>query len=220
MTKITVKRSELSDSHAFRQIAAGRLFATPRPHDRPSPGDYDLNPGAPALTNAFKPAAVLIPIVSRDPLTVLLTLRTGELGQGPSSTHAGQIAFPGGKIETDDTDAQAAALREAHEEIGLDPQFVEPLGFTEAYRTGTGYVITPVVALVRPGFDLTPNPSEVAEAFEVPFAFLMDEANHRIDSFTWRGDERQFYAMPFEQRYIWGATAGIIKALHRRLFEA
>lgn len=220
MTKITVKRSELADSHAFRQIAAARLFATPPPHDRPSPGDYDLNPGTPALTNAFKPAAVLIPIVSRDPLTVLLTLRTGEMGQGPSSTHAGQIAFPGGKIETDDTDAQAAALREAHEEIGLDPQFVEPLGFTEAYRTGTGYVITPVVALVRPGFDLTPNPSEVAEVFEVPFAFLMDEANHRIDSFTWRGDERQFYAMPYEQRYIWGATAGILKALHRRLFQA
>jgi 8-oxo-dGTP pyrophosphatase MutT (NUDIX family) len=136
------------------------------------------------------------------------------------SAHAGQIAFPGGRIELSDAGPLAAALREAHEEIALEPAFVEPLGYLEPYRTGTGFCITPAVALIRPGFSLSPDPNEVADIFEVPLAFLMSEANHRIDSRIWRGAERRFYAMPYGERYIWGATAGIIRTLYRRLFRA
>jgi hypothetical protein len=98
--------------------------------------------------------------------------------------------------------------------------FVEPLGYLEPYRTGTGFVITPAVGLVRPEFALTPDPEEVADVFEVPLSFLMDDGNHRIDSRTFGGSERRFYAMPYEQHYIWGATAGIIRSLHRKLFPA
>jgi 8-oxo-dGTP pyrophosphatase MutT (NUDIX family) len=146
---------------------------------------------------------------------VLLTQRTESLPR-----HSGQIAFPGGRMEPTDRDPTATALREAQEEIGLDPEFVEPLGYLDAYRTGTGFRIIPVVALVREGFALQLDPREVADAFEVPLAFLMDEANHRTEVRTWRGAERRFYAMPFEQRYIWGATAGIMKNMHKRLFSA
>ena len=155
-----------------------------------------------------------MPVVARSPLTVLLTARTEHL---PS--HAGQIAFPGGKVETYDAGPLAAALREAREEIALDQAFIEPVGYPPPYRTGTGYIITPAVALVRPGFKLTPDPAEVADVFEVPFAFLMNEANHQIHSRPWRGAERRFYAMPYGERYIWGATAGIIRTLYRRLFS-
>lgn len=207
----------------LRKLAAARLLRTPAAVETAamSPSDYDLNPGMPQREpRELKPAAVLIPIIARSPLTVLLTLRTGEMGQGPSAAHAGQVAFPGGKIEATDADACAAALRETREEVGLAPHFVDPLGYVEPYRTGTGYIVTPVVGLVTPGFDLAPDPAEVADVFEVPLTFLMDDANHRIDSFQWRGAERSFYAMPYEQRYIWGATAGILKALHRRLFSA
>ena len=145
----------------------------------------------------------------------MLTQRTDSL-----SSHAGQIAFPGGKIEEADRDPIAAALREAQEEIGLDPGFVEPLGYLDAYRTGTGYRIFPVVALVRPGFELRLDAREVADAFEVPLSFLMDARNHQTHDRTLRGVTRRFYAMPFEERYIWGATAGIMKNMHQRLFPA
>jgi 8-oxo-dGTP pyrophosphatase MutT (NUDIX family) len=148
-------------------------------------------------------------------LTVLLTQRTEGLPR-----HAGQIAFPGGRMEPTDRDPTATALREANEEIGLDPSFVEPLGYLDPYRTGTGFRIFPVVGIVREGFALQLDAREVAEAFEVPLAFLMDETNHRTEVRTWRGAERRFYAMPFEQRYIWGATAGIMKNMHKRLFSA
>ena len=184
----------------------------------PAPSDFDLNPDAVAWLRDHpepRPAAVLVPVVARLPLTVLLTQRTDSL---PS--HAGQIAFPGGKIEADDRDAIAAALREAQEEIGLDPRLVEPLGYLDAYRTGTGYRILPVVALVKPGFKLKLDAREVADAFEVPLSFLMDERNHQTHVLSLRGIERRFYAMPFEERYIWGATAGIIKNMHQRLFPA
>ena len=181
------------------------------------PSDFDLNPELfPELaTHPLRPAAVLVPIVARASLTVLLTQRTDSL---PS--HAGQIAFPGGKMEAQDHDPIATALREAHEEIGLDPRFVEPLGYLDTYRTGTGYRIFPVVALVREGFALALDAREVADTFEVPLAFLMDEQNHATHTRPWRGAERRFYAMPFEQRYIWGATAGIMKNMHQRLFPA
>lgn len=185
-----------------------------------TPSDYDLNPdiapdrGSTRIAD-LKPAAVLVPIIARPEKTLLLTERTAHL-----AAHAGQIAFPGGKIETHDSGPLAAALREANEEIGLDTRFISPLGYLEPYRTGTGYLITPLVALVEPGFTLDPDPSEVAAVFEVPLPFLMDANNHRIDSRNWLGAERRFYAMPFEQHYIWGATAGIIRTLYRRLTTA
>ena len=127
--------------------------------------------------------------------------------------------FPAARSRTVDATPVDCALREAHEEIGLDAGFVEPLGYLDSYRTGTGFQISPVVALVRPGFTAMLDPREVVEVFEVPLAFLMDEANHQKDTRDWRGRERSFYAMPYEERYIWGATAGMLKNMHQRLFQ-
>ncbi len=207
--------SEL-DAVSFERLARAKLLSSPPLLNEPqSPGDDDLNPGLSRFASGLRHAAVLVPIIARTPLTVLLTARTDNL---PS--HAGQIAFPGGKVETYDAGPFAAALRETREEIDLDATFIEPLGYLSPYRTGTGYIITPSVALVRPGFKLTANPDEVADVFEVPFAFLMNEANHEVHSRIWSGTERRFYAMPFGERYIWGATAGIIRTLYRRLFSA
>ena len=156
---------------------------------------------------------MLVPIVLRPALTVLLTQRSQDM---PS--HPGQISFPGGKVEAGDSNALACALRESNEEIGLPPANVEPLGYLDSYRTGTGFQIVPVVALVRPGFPLSLDTREVAEVFEVPLRFLMDSANHRKDSREWRGRVRFSYAMPYEDRYIWGATAGMLKNMQQRLF--
>jgi len=210
------------DEDAFRVLAATQLLSAPVvapmpvTGPAPRPSDYDLNPSVrPADAPQLRPAAVLVPIVIGAPLNVLLTQRTTHL-----AAHAGQIAFPGGKIEPQDETPLAAALREAQEEIGLDPGFVEPLGYVEPYETSTGFLVTPVVAAVKPGFSLRPDPYEVADIFTVPLAFLLDEANHRIDARDWRGAKRHFYAIPHEGRYIWGATAGIIRALHRRLTAA
>jgi 8-oxo-dGTP pyrophosphatase MutT (NUDIX family) len=204
----------------FRRAAEAALsssapLADPDAPDAPS--DFDLSPElvTEVARAPLAPAAVLIPIVLRSELTVLLTQRTDALPR-----HAGQIAFPGGRMEPTDRDPIATALREAQEEIGLDPSFVEPLGYLDAYRTGTGFRIFPVVSFVQEGFTLKLDEREVADAFEVPLAFLMDEDNHRIEARSWRGTERRFYAMPFEQRYIWGATAGIMKNMHKRLFSA
>ena len=144
---------------------------------------------------------------------MLLTQRASHL-----RAHSGQIAFPGGKIDPGETPL-AAALREAGEEIGLDPRYVEPLGWLDPYLTGTGFRIAPLVALVDPAFTLAINPLEVDEAFETPFAFLMDPANHRLDEREWQGRVRKFYAMPHQRRYIWGATAGILRNLYERLFS-
>ncbi|WP_045836934.1 CoA pyrophosphatase [Hyphomicrobium sp. 99] len=203
------------DAAAFEVLARSRLLPNPPLLNEPhSPGDDDLNPGSERIPAGLRHAAVLVPIIAHSPLTVLLTTRTDHL---PS--HAGQIAFPGGKVETHDAGPLAAALRETREEIALDAAFIEPLGFLPPYRTGTGYIITPSVALVRPGFKLTADPEEVAAVFEVPFAFLMNEANHQIHSRVYGGVERHFYAMPYGERYIWGATAGIIRTLYRRLFS-
>ena len=185
---------------------------------KPTPSDFDLNPELDTAAKAAEPlcpAAVLVPIVAREILTVLFTQRTDAMPR-----HAGQIAFPGGKMEPKDDGPLATALREAHEEIGLEPQFVEPLGFLDSYRTGTGYRIVPVVAIVREGFELKLDPREVADAFEIPLAFLMDTRNHTTHTRTLAGAERRFYAMPFQERYIWGATAGILKNMHERLFPA
>lgn len=164
------------------------------------------------------PAAVLIPLVMRDGLTVLLTERTAHL-----SSHSGQIAFPGGKADPQDLDSIATALREAHEEVGLASDFVQVLGVLPAYTTGSAFVVTPVVALVRPGFDITPNPGEVADVFEVPLQFLMNPANHRHHAVDWAGKRREWLSMPYmdtgKERFIWGATAGMIRNLYRFLLD-
>lgn len=181
------------------------------------PSDFDLNPEAigelgPVLPPL--PAAVLVPVIARAPLTMLLTQRTDHL-----PAHAGQIAFPGGKIDGGDASVIATAMREAEEEIGLSPDHIEPLGFLDAYRTVTGYRITPVVALVSAAYSLKINHQEVANVFEVPLAFLMDARNYRKDTRIYRGRERSYYAVPYGERYIWGATAGILKNMRERFIS-
>lgn len=198
-------------------VSPSEAIFDPRSGQALGPSDWDLNPeikGDLAAMAPPRPAAVLVPIVLRQPLTVLFTRRSHEV-----ASHPGQISFPGGKIEDGDASALDCALREAEEEIGLPADRVEPLGFLDSYRTGTGFQITPVVALVRPGFALALDAREVAEVFEVPLGFLMDEANHRKASRQWRGRQRSYYAMPYETRYIWGATAGMLKNMHQRLFQ-
>jgi 8-oxo-dGTP pyrophosphatase MutT (NUDIX family) len=178
-------------------------------------GDLDLNPSMweRAGVAATKPAAVLVPVIDRDEPTVLLTTRTQEL-----ASHAGQVAFPGGKIDPKDESPVAAAMREAREEIGLAPALIEPLGYLDLYLTFSGFRILPTVARVRPDFMLRLNPSEVTEAFEVPLSFLMTPANHQRRSREWKGIEREYYAIPFGDRYIWGITAGIVRNLFDRVY--
>jgi len=166
-----------------------------------------------AREQPVRPAAVLIPVVDHQEPTVLLTQRSPNL-----SEHAGQIAFPGGKIDAIDASPRDAALREAWEEVGLDRSFIDPIGYLGVYGTGFGFRILPTVARVKPGFKLTINHSEVVDAFEVPLAFLMNPANHQIHSKDFRGMERSYYAMPYAERYIWGATAGILRVLYERIY--
>jgi 8-oxo-dGTP pyrophosphatase MutT (NUDIX family) len=178
-------------------------------------GDLDLDPAAwaKAGVRATKPAAVLIPVVERPEPAVLLTQRTVDL---PS--HSGQIAFPGGKIDPTDDSPQAAALREAWEEIGLDARFIDPIGYLDLYLTFSGFRILPLLARVDPDYRLTINPAEVTEAFEVPLDFLMQPGNHQRLKRDWKGVERHYYAMPFGERYIWGVTAGILRNLYERIY--
>ena len=178
-------------------------------------GDLDRDPlmWDEAGVKATRPAAVLVPVVDHPEPSVLLTLRTSDL---PS--HGGQVAFPGGKIDAADASPLAAALREAHEEIGLEGALIEPIGYLDLYLTFTGFRILPVVARVTPTFALTINASEVADAFEVPLAFVMDEANHARKSRDWKGVTRHYYEMPFGERYIWGVTAGILRNLYEKIY--
>jgi 8-oxo-dGTP pyrophosphatase MutT (NUDIX family) len=208
----------------FRALARAGLAATPsaavfdpRSGRARGPSDWDLDPelrGDLALMEPPRPAAVLIPLMLREQLTVLLTLRSHDV---PS--HPGQISFPGGKIEPSDPTPLDTALREAEEEIGLPRSLVEPLGYLDGYRTGTGFLVNPVVAFVRPAFEPVLDPREVVDVFEVPLAFLMNAANHQKHAREWRGRQRSFYAMPYGERYIWGATAGMLKNMHERLFQ-
>lgn len=161
------------------------------------------------------PAAVLVPIVIRESaLTVLLTQRTIHLRD-----HAGQVSFPGGRREPEDTDPVATALREAWEEVGLTSDQVEVLGSLPEYRTGTGFAVTPVVGLVHPPLNLKLDDFEVADVFEPPLAFLLDSANWGRERIEYRGAEREYWAIPWQGRYIWGATAGMLVSLGRILFE-
>lgn len=177
----------------------------------PSQSQIVIEDGAPA--QGLRAAAVLFPIVERAAgRTVLLTRRTAHLNQ-----HAGQISFPGGGVEEGDASPLETALRETEEEIGLARRHVEILGYLPEYRTGTGFSVIPVVALVRPPFFLNPDPFEVAEVFEVPLAFLLDPANHQRHSAHLRGALRHFFAMPWRDYFIWGATAGMIRSLTARL---
>jgi 8-oxo-dGTP pyrophosphatase MutT (NUDIX family) len=177
-------------------------------------GDLDLDPTlwGRAGVKATRPAAVLIPVVDRPEPQVLLTMRT-EL---PS--HPKQIAFPGGKIDPHDATPAAAALREAEEEIGLAHELIAPIGYLDLYLTVSGFRILPTVARVSPDYRLTLNEREVAEAFEVPLAFLMDAQNHALHSRDWNGVKRNYYAMPFGERYIWGVTAGILRNLWEKIY--
>jgi len=166
-----------------------------------------------AREQPVRPAAVLIAVVDHPDPTVLLTQRSAHLND-----HAGQIAFPGGKIDAIDASPVDAALREAEEEVGLSRKFVDPIGYLDLYGTAFGFRILPTVARVRPGFTLSINHSEVDDAFEVPLSFLMNPANHQVHSKEFRGMERFYYAMPFAERYIWGATAGMLRVLYERIY--
>jgi len=168
-----------------------------------------------AREQPIRPAAVLIPVVDHKEPTVLLTQRSAHLAD-----HAGQIAFPGGKIDATDANPLDTALREAEEEIGLDRAYVHPIGYLGVYGTGIDIRILPTVARVQPGFVLNINRSEVDDAFEVPLAFLMNPDNHQLHSKEFRGMERSYYAMPYAERYIWGATAGILRILYERIYQA
>lgn len=183
-----------------------RRLAQPRPAPTTLRGDHSLDrlePPPPPL----KPAAVLVPIVEHaDALTVLLTKRTDHLAD-----HAGQVSFPGGRIEPEDADPEQAALREAREEVGLPSDRVELIGRLDIYRTRTGFEVVPVVGLVRPPLDdLKPDPYEVAEVFEVPLSFILDPVNHELHTRELRGMTRTFYVLPYQNRHIWGATAGML----------
>jgi 8-oxo-dGTP pyrophosphatase MutT (NUDIX family) len=211
------------DPEAFEQLARMRLFQQPDRSATPAAGDFETdihyaeNPagGARTRVKSPRPAAVLIAIVPRlEGATVRLTQRASGLRD-----HSDQIAFPGGKIDDADDGPLKAALREAHEEVGLLPTSVRPLGYLAPYVTRTGFRVIPVVASIPTDLRLRLNPYEVSEAFEVPLDFLMDPANHRIDSLERDGILRKFYAMIYEGRYIWGVTAGIIRLLYERLYD-
>jgi 8-oxo-dGTP pyrophosphatase MutT (NUDIX family) len=167
-----------------------------------------------AEVRPIRPAAVLVPVVDHAEPTVLLTQRAQHLPD-----HPGQVSFPGGKIDKMDADPKASALREAEEEIGLERTNVEPLGYLDLYMTTLGYRIVPVVARVKPGFALRLNPDEVDATFEVPLAYLMDQNNVQRHSRDWQGMTRHYYAITFDDRYIWGVTAGILRNLFDRIYR-
>lgn len=225
-----IARISAAQSHLGRRRAPGaairQMLHDETPLDTPMPnengpdnpggtrrGDHDLNDAGMRPKPPLIPAAVLVPLVERDAgYTVLLTQRSADL-----STHAGQISFPGGRIEAGDGSPQQAALREAEEEIGLTADFIEVIGDLDVYEVRTGFEVFPVVGLVRTGFDLSLDHSEVVDVFEVPLSFVLDPSNHHRQSRPFYGKLRYFYVLPFEDRYIWGATAGMLINLYEVL---
>ena len=192
----------------------GKLLAeAPRLPLRPTRGDYDLNPDQrPKEARELVPAAVLLPIVARKEPSVLFTRRTPHLAR-----HAGQVSFPGGRVNAGDPSLVETALRETREETGIEPHFVSIAGFLDAYETGTGYAIAPVVGMLEEGFTLMPDPGEVSEIFEVPLEFLLNPANRQRRSREWQGRAREFWAYQYGPHYIWGATAAILVNFSERL---
>ncbi len=201
----------------FEARARGRLgFHLPERWaeiDGPAGGGEHALDGRSFFTGVPRRAAVLVGIVAHPEPTVLLTTRLASLRQ-----HSGQVAFPGGKIDPEDASPLAAALREAEEEVGLDRAVATPLGYLDPYLTGTGFIVVPAVCLLAPPLRLAVNPLEVADAFEVPLAFLMDPANHRKEARQILGRARHFYAMTHGERVVWGATAGMLRNLYERLY--
>jgi 8-oxo-dGTP pyrophosphatase MutT (NUDIX family) len=211
----------VADPDEFVRLARRHLRAEPpgllEPQSNPK-GDHELSlDGTPFVrTSLPRPAAVLVPVLRhRDDITVLFTVRAPGLRD-----HSGQISFPGGKIDADDPSPLATALREAEEEIGLDRRYVRPLGHLDAYLSSSGYLVMPVVGLIAPDHVLRVNETEVSDVFEVPLSFLMDPSNHELHAREWKGRLRQYYAIPFRDRYIWGVTAGIVRNMYERLYQA
>ena len=211
----------LTASEFFSRAQERLTFDVPAgfadPNVIPRHDQQDADPAVVAAIAGVRPslAAVLVPIIERDEPSVLLTQRTAQLAD-----HAGQISFPGGKIDASDESPVAVALREAEEEIALPRRFVEPIGYLDVHMTPFGHRILPVLARVRPGFTVRFNKGEVDDAFEVPLAFLMTPQNHKRESRNWNGLTIRLYAMPFGGRNIWGATAGILRNLYERVYQA
>ncbi|MGY3484155.1 8-oxo-dGTP pyrophosphatase MutT (NUDIX family) [Bradyrhizobium sp. USDA 4011] len=216
---LKVKPATISSTEFFARARTRLDFEVPPglvdPNIIPRTGDSgnDRMLEIVAQEQPVRPAAVLIPVVDHPEPTVLLTQRSPNL-----SSHAGQISFPGGKIDATDASPLDAALREACEEVGLKREFIDPVGYLDLYGTAFGFRILPTVARVKPGFTLEINEAEVVDAFEVPLAFLMNPENHQIHTKEFRGMDRSYYAMPFAERYIWGATAGILRVLYERIY--
>ncbi len=197
----------------FRLRAGERLLPSPPDPDDPETvpiGEFALL----APDRIPRAAAVLVGVVAREEPQLLFTQRAKDL-----PVHAGQISFPGGKREPADASPLATALREAHEEVGLESRLVKPLGYLDLYVTNSGFGIVGVVAEIDPGYRLTLSPGEVADAFEVPLAFLMSAENHSVEMREWNGGLREVHHMPWEDRHIWGVTAGVLKNLYERLYE-
>ena len=201
---LTRNRAHELDPAWLRRHFAGRLPAVETVY-----GDQDARQGAASL----KAASVLVPIVARpDELTMLFTRRTAHL-----KAHSGQVSFPGGRAEARDASPEATALRETHEEIGLGPERVELLGRLADYHTRTGFRVTPVVGLVTPPLELNPDAFEVEEVFEVPLSFLLDPANHQRHAREFQGRMVHYFAIPYRDYFIWGATAGMLVNFYRLL---
>jgi len=209
MTEVEEKKSRVRERITFDDEGAAlgdsRLIKS----------DYHFEDDLEApFSRELRPAAVLVPIIERaHDLTILLTRRADHL-----DSHSGQVAFPGGKMQGEDANPIATALRETHEEVGISESQIDLVGQLDPYETGTGFIIRPVVGFVVPEVTLTLDPGEVAEAFEVPFDFLMDPANHRRERTFWRGKMREFYEMPYKGQRIWGATAAMLVNLYTRLY--
>jgi len=214
-----------SDTEQLKEVIVRRFGGAPLPGEPAREhahaarwSDFDLNPHAGHLradATRLREAAVLLPIIDRpDELTLLLTQRTQHL-----SSHAGQISLPGGSREPEDATPVDTALRETREEVGILPGEVSVVGAMDCYETRTGFLITPIIGIVRPDYTLIPDVNEVEEVFEVPLPFLLDPQNHKQHSREYKGVRYHFHAMPYHDYYIWGATAAMLKNFYRQLME-